>query len=84
MTEGERNLVYEMAVEHETESYRIRVYSSDNGRYYAETPLSEDDIIINDASSLEEVLLKHAKLLPLAISARKIKMLPSSRFRRGH
>ena len=43
-----------------------------DGRHFAKTHFGDDDIIINDGASLEEALARHNKLLPLAISSRKV------------
>ena len=53
-------------------------YRSHNGRLFAETPLDSEDIIINDAGSLVEVLAKHEKMLPLALTAREIRAKPGN------
>lgn len=53
-------------------SYQIMVFCRADGRHFAKTRFAEDDIIISDGSSLEEALARHEKLLPLAISSRKV------------
>ncbi len=54
------------------DSYQIMVFCRADGRHFAKTHFSEGDIIINDGATLEEALAKHEKLLPLAISSRKV------------
>jgi hypothetical protein len=65
-------LVHELIIDIQGDTYEIRVYCDDNGRHIAKTHFSEHDIIINDAPSLQEVLVKHESLLPLAISSRQM------------
>ena len=48
-------------------TYGIRVYQKPNGMYYAKTDLSYIDVIINDGTSLDEVVKIHKTLLPLAV-----------------
>ncbi len=66
-------LVHKTHFEYENTFYEIAVYCNSDGHHYAETNLSSDDIIINDGPSLDEVLRKHANLLPLAISSHKFR-----------
>lgn len=68
----EEILVHESEMEVCGDRYQIRVFCRTDGRHFAKTYFGEDDIIINDGTSLEEVLDKHEKLLPLAINSRKI------------
>ena len=74
-------LVHETEVEVHGDFYTVNVFCRNDGRHFAKTRFGEDDIIINDGASLEEVLDKHEKLLPLAISSRQMfnKIPPSSR-----
>lgn len=65
-------LVYSAAVDLDGASYQVSVFCRADGRHSAHTPLGADDIIINDGFSLEEVLEKHQRLLPLAISSRRL------------
>lgn len=79
-------LVYSTAVELDGTSYQVSVFCRADGRHSAHTPLGTDDIIINDGFSLEEVLEKHRRLLPLALSSRRLSRkfqgaLPPSRIR---
>jgi hypothetical protein len=68
---GER-LVHEGDMEFQGVRYEIRVFCADDGRHYAKTRFSDDDIIINDGPTLNDVLSKHASLLPLAVHSRKL------------
>lgn len=52
--------------------YEIVVYSRPDGSHVARTAFGPDDVIINDGLSLDEVLVKHRNLLPLAINSRQI------------
>lgn len=68
---GER-LVHKTDMEFQGSCYEIRVFCGEDGRHYAKTRFSEHDVIINDGATLHDALSKHASLLPLAISSRKI------------
>lgn len=74
-------LVHEAEIEVHGDLYRVNVFCRNDGRHFAKTRFGEDDIIINDGASLEEVLEKHEKLLPLAISSRQMfqKLPPSTK-----
>ncbi len=65
-------LVLKTDIELHGSRYQIMVYCREDGRHFAKTQFSDGDIIINDGVSLEEALDKHEKLLPLAISTRKV------------
>lgn len=65
-------LVHETEVEVLGDFYTVNVFCRNDGRHFAKTRFGDDDIIINDGASLEEVLDKHEKLLPLAISSRQM------------
>jgi len=52
--------------------YEVQVFSRPDGSHVAKTVFSRDDIIIHDGFSLNEVLDKHRRLLPLAINSRMI------------
>lgn len=65
-------LVHETNMEFQGDRYEIRVFCNEDGRHFAKTSFSDNDIIINDGLTLTEALAKHASLLPLAISSRKI------------
>jgi len=69
---SEEILVHKTDIMLHGDSYQILVFCREDGRHFAKTHFSEGDIIINDGSSLEEALAKHEKLLPLAISSRKV------------
>ena len=65
-------LVHETEIEVHGDLYTVNVFCRNDGRHFAKTRFGEDDIIINDGGSLEEVLDKHEKLLPLAIPSRQM------------
>lgn len=66
-------LVHETRLAVGEDSYTVTVYCRTDGRHFAKTSFSEDDIIINDGDTLEEVLDKHERLLPLAVSSRQMR-----------
>jgi hypothetical protein len=66
-------LVHQTQIHHEGDSYHVQVFCRDDGRHFAKTHLGGGDIIINDGHSLQEVLVKHTELLPLAVSTRRIR-----------
>jgi len=68
----EATLVYESNIELHGGLYQIKVFCRSDGRHFAKTHFGEEDIIINDGTSLEEALAKHEKLLPLAIKSRQV------------
>ena len=68
----DETLVHQADVELLGDRYTIAVFIRDDGRYIATTRFAEDDIIINDGTSMEEVLARHERLLPLAVSSRKM------------
>jgi hypothetical protein len=70
---SEETLVHKTDIVLHGDTYQIMVFCRADGRHFAKTHFSEGDIIINDGSSLEEALAKHEKLLPLAISSRKVR-----------
>ncbi len=76
-----RILVHKSFIHINGNDYPIMVYSCPNGRHSAETALGTNDIIINDAASLEEVLAKHKRLLPLAVYAHGIRQRSKGRRR---
>jgi len=69
---SEEILVHKTDIVLHGDSYQILVFCRDDGRHFAKTHFSAGDIIINDGASLEEALAKHEKLLPLAVSSRKV------------
>lgn len=52
--------------------YEVLVYCRPDGSHLAKTFFSSDDVIINDGPSLDDVLMKHQRLLPLAVNSREI------------
>lgn len=52
--------------------FRIQIFCSTAGRFFAKTCLGEEDYIITDGHSLPETLKKHEDLLPLAIGTREL------------
>ena len=79
-------LIHSSDVELDGDRYQIKVFCRADGRHYAKTHLGKNDIIINDGFTLEEVLEKHQRLLPLALSSRRITQsfrgfLPRTRMR---
>ena len=68
----EEILVHKSYIELHGDSYQVLVFCRGDGRHFAKTHFGDDDIIINDGASLEEALARHNKLLPLAISSRKV------------
>lgn len=69
---SEEILVHKTDIELHGDRYQIMVFCRSDGRHFAKTFFSEGDIIINDGSSLEDALAKHEKLLPLAVSTRRV------------
>ena len=52
--------------------YEVLVYCRSDGSHLAKTFFSSDDVIINDGLSLDDVLVKHQRILPLAVNSREI------------
>jgi hypothetical protein len=69
---SEEILVHKAEIVIHGDIYQIMVFCRSDGRHFAKTHFGDDDIIINDGASLEEALARHEKLLPLAISSRKV------------
>ena len=65
-------LVHQSDVELLGNHYTIVVFVRNDGRFTATTRFTEDDIIMNDGDSLEEALNRHQRLLPLAVTSRRI------------
>jgi hypothetical protein len=65
-------LVHKTEIVLHGDTYQIMVFCRADGRHFAKTHFGENDIIINDGATLEEALARHEKLLPLAISSRKV------------
>jgi hypothetical protein len=72
MSESDEILVHKTDIVLHGDKYQIMVFCRSDGRHFAKTRFSEEDIIINDGPTLEEALAKHERLLPLAISSRKV------------
>ena len=52
--------------------YEVLVFRRPDGSHVAKTFFTPNDVIINDGLSLDEVLDKHQRLLPLAVNSREI------------
>ena len=65
-------LVQEFRCVYEGEEYLIEVFARPDGSHFAQTIFSPRDVIISDGINLDEVLLKHQDLLPLAIHSRQM------------
>ena len=65
-------LVHQLMCDFAGDEYLIEVFSRPDGSHFARTIFSPQDVIISDGVSLEEVLLKHQDLLPLAIHSRQM------------
>jgi hypothetical protein len=65
-------LVQELRCDYEGEEYLIEVFARPDGSHFARTIFSRIDVIISDGPSLDDVLLKHQELLPLAIRSRQM------------
>ena len=68
---GEK-LVHRAEVDLNGRRYEILVFRRDDGRFFARTSFDENDIIIHDGTSLEEVLSKHEQVLALAVTSRSV------------
>jgi hypothetical protein len=65
-------LVYTCRCTIADQEYEVLVFSRPDGSHTAKTFFTPSDVIINDGSSLEEVLNRHQRLLPLAITSREL------------
>lgn len=65
-------LVHRLMCDFEGREYLIEVFSRADGSHFARTVFSAQDVIISDGLDLEEVLLRHRGLLPLAVHSRQI------------
>jgi len=65
-------LVHQMKCAFEGHEYLIEVFCRPDGCHFARTVFSSQDVIISDGPSLEEALLKHRDLLPLAVHSRQM------------
>lgn len=54
------------------QDYEVDVYARPDGSHVAKTSFSPVDVIVNDGRSLEDVLERHRRVLPLAINSRQI------------
>lgn len=66
------HLVHQLLLSIEGGEYLVEVYSRADGRHFARTAFSPQDVIISDGFSLDEALLRHRNLLPLAIHSRQL------------
>lgn len=65
-------LVHQLRCDFEGQEYLIEVFSRPDGSHFARTVFGPQDVIISDGPSLEEVLLRHRDLLPLAVHSRQL------------
>jgi hypothetical protein len=65
-------LVHQLVLDFDGEEYLVEVYCRADGHHFARTAFSSQDVIICDGSSLEEALLRHRELLPLAVHSRQM------------
>lgn len=63
-------LVHQCRMTVANDEYEVQVFTRQDGTHVAKTVFAPGDVIINDGPSLNEVLEKHARLLPLAIDSR--------------
>jgi hypothetical protein len=63
-------LVHKLVCDYEGKEYLIEVFLRPDGGHFARTVFSPEDVIISDGVSLDDVLLKHRNLLPLAVRSR--------------
>jgi hypothetical protein len=71
-------LVHKTEVELNGDRYEILVFCREDGRFFARTSFGENDIIIHDGPSLEEVLSKHEQVLSLAVTSRDVLQMVKS------
>ena len=72
------SLVHKSVVDLNGDRYEILVFCREDGRFFARTSFGENDIIIHDGPSLEDVLAKHEKVLSLAITSRHVQHMVKS------
>jgi hypothetical protein len=65
-------LVQQLICDFEGKGYLIEVFCRPDGSYFARTVFSSQDVIISDGLTLEEVLVRHQDLLPLAVHSRQM------------
>jgi hypothetical protein len=69
-------LVHQLKYDFEDSEYLIEVFIRPDGSHFARTVFSPLDVIISDGLDLDDVLLKHQDLLPLAVHSRQM-LFPS-------
>ncbi len=65
-------LVQKLVLDFDGREYIVEVFCRPDGRHFARTVFTPQDVIICDGSSLEEALLKHREMLPLAVNSRQM------------
>jgi hypothetical protein len=65
-------LVHQCLMTISGQDYEVFVYSRADGSHLAKTYFTPQDVIINDGPSLDAVLVKHERVLPLAVNSRQI------------
>ncbi len=65
-------LVHQLMCDFEGEKYLVEIFSRPDGSHFARTAFSPQDVIISDGLNLDDALLKHQDLLPLAIHSRRM------------
>jgi hypothetical protein len=65
-------LIHELKHDFEGSEYLIEVFVRPDGSHFARTTFSPEDVIISDGVNLDDVILKHRELLPLAVRSRKM------------
>ena len=65
-------LVHQMMCDFDEVGYLIEIFLRPDGRYFARTVFNPQDVIVSDGLDLDEVLLKHQELLPLAVHSRQL------------
>lgn len=69
----ESEIVVHKSIQHVAgQDYEVTVYARPDGSHVAKTTFSPVDVIVNDGRSLEDVLDRHQRVLPLAINSRQI------------
>jgi hypothetical protein len=56
----------------------IEVFTRANGRCFALTRYSPEDVFITDGQNVEDALMLHSVVLPLAVGCRKRSEMPAS------
>lgn len=65
-------LVHKSTFNFSGRDYEVLVFRRPDGSHMAKTFFTPRDVIINDGPSLDCVLSKHQRLLPLAVNSRHI------------